>query len=99
MTANNLRSPSEFTYGLEHVAIGAECAGAGYEHRGDEGIAWYWPTHLSGIFFILESTAVIETHNRGNAVHVNIGERYDVLPSDRSKVLTGAPERRAWPAT
>ena len=66
---------------------------------GDEGIAWHWPTHLSGIFFILESTAVIETHNRGNAVHVNIGERYDVLPSDRSKVLTGAPERRAWPAT
>jgi mannose-6-phosphate isomerase-like protein (cupin superfamily) len=47
---------------------------------GDECVAWHWHTEISDIFFILEGAAVIETHNPGNAVHVNVGERFDVLP-------------------
>jgi len=47
---------------------------------GEECVAWHWHTHISDIFFVLEGTAVIETHNPGNTVHVNVGERYDILP-------------------
>jgi mannose-6-phosphate isomerase-like protein (cupin superfamily) len=63
---NNLRPPSERTYGLEHVAVGADVRVSVLSVVGDECVAWHW--HTSDIFFILEGTAVIETHNPGNAV-------------------------------
>ena len=78
--ANNLRPPSERTYSLEHVAVGSDVRVSAVSLVGDECVAWHWHTHISDIFFILEGTAVIETHNPGNAVQVNVGERYDVLP-------------------
>ena len=77
--ANNLRPPSERTYGLEHVAVGADVRVSALSLVSDECVAWHWHTHISDIFFVLEGTAVIETHNPGNAVHVNVGERHDVL--------------------
>jgi mannose-6-phosphate isomerase-like protein (cupin superfamily) len=79
-SANNLRPPGERTYGLEHVAVGADVRVSALSLVGDECVAWHWHTHISDIFFCLEGTAVVETHNPGNSVLVNVGDRYDVLP-------------------
>ena len=96
--ANNLRPPSERTYGLEHVAVGSDVRVSAMSLVGDECVAWHWHTHISDIFFILEGTAVIETHNPGNAVHVNVGERYDVLPGVPHRVtpLDGKNVGSSW---
>ena len=79
-SANNLRPPSERTYGLEHVAVGADVRVSALSLVGDECVTWHWHTHMSDIFFCLEGTAVIETHNAGNSVLINVGDRYDVSP-------------------
>jgi len=51
--ANNLRPPSERTYGLEHVAVGADVRVSALSLVGDECVAWHWHTHASDIFFCL----------------------------------------------
>jgi mannose-6-phosphate isomerase-like protein (cupin superfamily) len=76
--ANDLRPPSERTYGLEHVAVGADVRVSALSLVGDECVPWHWHTHTSDIFFCLEGTAVVETP--GTSVLVNVGDRYDVLP-------------------
>ena len=78
MAANNLRPPSERTYGLEHVAVEADVRVSAMSLVGDECVAWHWRTNTSDIFFILEGTAVIETQS-GQRGALNVGERYDVL--------------------
>ena len=85
-SVNNLRPPSERTYGLEHVAVGTDVRVSVLCLVGDECVAWHWHTHTSDIFFCLEGTAVVETHNPGNAVHVNVGDRYDVPPGVQHRV-------------
>ena len=62
--ANNLRPPGERTYGLEHVAVGADVRVSALSLVGDECVAWHWHTHTSDIFFCLEGTAVVETQIR-----------------------------------
>jgi len=79
-SVNNLRPPSERTYGLEHVAVGTDVRVSVLCLAGGECVAWHWHIHTSDIFFCLEGTAVVDTHNPGNAVHVNVGDRYDVPP-------------------
>ncbi|MBR0831433.1 cupin domain-containing protein [Bradyrhizobium manausense] len=79
-TMDNLRSPNERTYGLEHVAVGVDVRVSTLSLVGDECVPWHWHTRTSDIFFCLEGTAVVETHNPGNARLVNVGERYDVPP-------------------
>jgi hypothetical protein len=53
--ANNLRPPSERTYGLEHVAVGADVRVSALSLVGDECVAWHWHTHASDIFFSLKA--------------------------------------------
>jgi len=78
--ANNLRPPSERTYGLEHVAVGADLRVSALSLVCAECVACHWHTHASDIFFCLEGTAVVETHNPGNSVLITVNDRYDVLP-------------------
>ena len=80
MDSVNLRPPSERTYGLEHVAVGADLRVSALSLVGDECVPWHWHTDTSDIFFCLEGAAVVETHSPGNSVLVKLGDRYDVPP-------------------
>ena len=97
-SANNLRPPSDRTYGLEHVAVGADVRVSALSLVGDECVAWHWHTHTRDIFFCLEGTAVVETHNPGNSVLVTVGDRYDVLPGVPHRVtpLDGKNVGSSW---
>lgn len=83
---NSLRPPSERTYGLEQVAVGEDIRVSALSLVGAQCVAWHWHTHTSDIFFCLEGAAVVETHNPGNSVLVNVGERYDVPPGVQHRV-------------
>ena len=79
-SVHDLRPPSERTYGLEHVAVGADLRVSALSLVGDDCVPWHWHAHTSDIFFCLEGTAVIETREPGKSVLVNVGDRYDVAP-------------------
>jgi len=79
-TTVNLRPPSERTYHLEHVAVGADLRVSTVSLVGDEHVPWHWHSQTSDIFFCLEGAMVVETHNPGNSRLVNVGDRYNVPP-------------------
>jgi hypothetical protein len=59
---NNLRPPSERTYGLEHVAVGSDVRVSAMSLVGDECVAWHWHTHISDIFFIAKGPPAVTQH-------------------------------------
>lgn len=85
-TVTNIRPPSERTYDLEHVAVGADVRVSALSLVGEQHVEWHWHSSTSDIFFCLEGTAVIETRHPDKTVHVTVGDRYDVLPGVAHKV-------------
>jgi mannose-6-phosphate isomerase-like protein (cupin superfamily) len=86
MDSVNIRPPGERTYGLEHIAVGADVRVSALSLAGDECVEWHWHSKTSDIFFCLEGVAIIEMRNPSKLVHVNIGDRYDVLPGVAHRV-------------
>lgn len=76
--SNDLRSPSERDYVIEHIAIGADVRVSETTLVGDQSVPWHWHSQTADIFFCLEGRMLIQIKGEDAGVELAVGERYTV---------------------
>lgn len=77
-SSNDLRSPGERDYVIEHIAIGTDVRVSETTLVGDQSVPWHWHSQTADIFFCLEGGMLIQVKGMDAGVELAVGDRYTV---------------------